>query len=99
MKSALVTAVAAALVLCCGAGLRKDEIDCEEAVSHLHNCCVDINPSAYNCRFVQGCESNTRPVLSIQTSVCIQAQSCESLNRSGMCERAQAGPSGVGACP
>ena len=99
MKSALVTAVTAALILCCGSGLRKDEIDCEEAVSHLHNCCVGIQPSAFNCRYVEGCESTTHPVLSIPVSVCIEAQSCESLVKSGMCERAQAGPSGVGACP
>ena len=97
--SALATALVVGTLLCCGSGLRRDEIDCEEAVSHLHECCVAINPGTFNCRFVQGCESDTHPVLSVAVSVCIQNESCEALRGSGMCARAQAGPTGVETCP
>jgi hypothetical protein len=97
--SAIATAIAAALVICCGAGLRNDEIECEEATAHLHDCCGGFDPSNFHCKYVEGCDSTTHPDLSIQTSVCIQDQSCDALKARGLCDAARTVPHGPMVCP
>jgi hypothetical protein len=73
------------LLLRCG-DLRQDEIQCEEAAAHLKNCCPSFNASRVNCKYVEGCDGSTHPpLLSVETSQCIRATSCDSVVANNMC--------------
>jgi hypothetical protein len=87
--SALMTAAAVALLFACGDALQQDELDCEEAVSHLEGCCRGFNSSGLRCVDKQGCDSSEYPDISEQQSACIRAESCQELVATGVCERAQ----------
>jgi hypothetical protein len=51
-----VLAVVAVLGLTALGGVRRDELACEEAVSHLLECCPDANPEEYQCFYTApGC--------------------------------------------
>ena len=74
--------------LACG-DMRQDELDCEEAVSHLQECCPSFNSRNIECLYVSGCETSTYPAISIQQSQCIRSEACTALVASGVCNRAQ----------
>ena len=81
--------VAAVVVpLACG-DMRQDELDCEEAVSHLQECCPSFDSKNIECLYVSGCETSTYPAISIQQSQCIRGEACAELVASGVCKRAQ----------
>ena len=75
------------LPLACG-DMRQDELDCEEAVSHLLACCPGFTGSHIECTYVAGCTTTTYPAISYLQSQCIRGESCDTLVRSGVCDRA-----------
>ena len=87
--SAVITAGAVALVFACGDALQQDELDCEEAVSHLQDCCRGLATSGVRCVDHQGCDYSEYPDISEQQSACIRAESCQELVANGVCQHAQ----------
>jgi hypothetical protein len=100
------------LLLCVPATqcLRNDEVDCEEAVEHMVNCCPGFPATALNCDFYEGCGTRGFPDLTPSESACIIGSTCSDLSRNGICDRVRhrssdAGnpetPSGLGGvvCP
>jgi hypothetical protein len=71
--------------------MRPDEIECEEAVEHLRQCCSGLDPRGFNCVYQESCGETLRPSLSIQTSQCVRRESCDTLVQTGACGRAVAG--------
>jgi hypothetical protein len=86
--TAWLLAAAVLVPLACG-DMRQDELDCEEAVSHLQECCPSFDSSHIECLYVSGCETSTYPAISIAQSQCIRGESCATLVSSGVCTRAQ----------
>jgi hypothetical protein len=86
------TLAAIVLVMFACGQMNADEIECEEAVEHLRQCCPGLDPRGYNC-VVQddGCGEELRPSLTLQTSQCVRSESCSTLVQSGTCARAIAG--------
>jgi hypothetical protein len=79
------------VVLAC-TGLRDDELQCEDAVGHLEQCCPTYVPGNIVCLEPSDCEDENRsyPLLSITDSTCIRGESCAELQSSGVCDRAKA---------
>jgi hypothetical protein len=73
----------------CGPALREDEVQCEEAVAHLEECCPGgfRKPQEY-CRYTAGSCGDTTPAMSVAEGKCIQALSCEQIAAANICERA-----------
>jgi len=70
-------------------GLREDEIDCEEAVSYLQQCCPHFKQTeTLQCEYSDGC-GVTEPALSIDQSQCILGLSCQQIVANGICEKAR----------
>ena len=101
------------VALACGS-IRQDQLECEEAVTKLDECCSHFDSSPIQCIFTQGCDDTTYPDLDIPTSECIRGESCATIVASGVCARALAahptqsegdddpgelGPATVGVCP
>ncbi|MDB4964499.1 MAG: hypothetical protein JWN44_188 [Myxococcales bacterium] len=67
-------------------GIDKGELECEEAVKHLLDCCPNDGPikmiSCYEGRF---CD-HASPDLSGATSRCMRDASCDDLYASGACD-------------
>jgi len=80
--------------VCCGGGIRQDELVCEEAVKHLTQCCAGLTPTGIDCTYqtVTGDPNYPNgpsyPDLSPTESDCIRNESCETLLSSGVCGRA-----------
>src|SRR5262249_2143923 len=72
--------------LIAGGGLRQDELDCEEAVAHLQECCPNFAGATLACEYSDGC-GVTEPALSIDESHCILARDCADVVASGLCEK------------
>jgi hypothetical protein len=60
------------------AAIREDEVECEEAVAHLTECCSGFDPTRIRCEYVapQGCSGGSHPELDVETSRAIRALSC-----------------------
>jgi hypothetical protein len=95
-----------AITLACG--VRQDEFDCENAYSHLQQCCSNATLPTISCRYeAGGCDVGpTYPDLGIAVSDCIRSQSCDVLRATGMCQgvsqliaESAASPGGPFACP
>ena len=59
---------------------------CEEAVSHLEECCPRIDNRRFNCEYNDGCGTDLVPVLSIRASNCIRSADCGNLQARGVCD-------------
>lgn len=70
-------------------GLRQDELQCEEAVAKLLECCPDFRAEEIACNYSDGCGSTQYPALSIETSECIRDMDCETIVARSVCVRAQ----------
>ena len=82
----------------CGDGLRQDELDCEEAVSHLDECCPGFQAtSRIQCMYDdQGCGNVTEPAIPEDVSSCIRNESCEELaTAGGVCDRVTAAQASI----
>jgi hypothetical protein len=65
-------------------GLREDEVQCEEALKHLENCCKSSFASNLSCTYVDnGCDEPTLPDLEPDESVLVRAMSCHELTAQG----------------
>ncbi len=82
-------AVVAGLVLLMtsqrASGLREDDLQCEEAVTHLNDCCPNFDLSKISCSYKSGCGSTQYAELGIDDSVCIQNKECKELIAQGIC--------------
>jgi hypothetical protein len=81
-----------ALVVISGTGsiapsFREDEVQCEEAVAHLEECCDNLDATSISCEYAEGCETNTYPTLKPDESECVRAKSCSEIRSQGICER------------
>ena len=81
----LLLGAAALSTLVAGGGLRQDELDCEEAVAHLQDCCPDFANATIACVASSGCTPSD-PALSIKESACVIARSCADVVATGLCE-------------
>jgi hypothetical protein len=92
VRVGLVVAMALPATQC----LRQDEVECEEAVAHMADCCEDFDRSAVVCRYSDYC-GVSYPDLRPSESQCILDRSCDSLREDGICEavvrRSQTGAS------
>jgi hypothetical protein len=81
-------------------GIREDELACEDAVSHLQECCTGFGATNIDCTYEPGgCDSSPQyPALSIDESACIRGQSCAALVANGVCQRAMRFPENGGVC-
>lgn len=78
-------AVLGMLSLMASGGLREDEVDCEQAVSHLDECCPGFTwASSLRCEYYGGCGTST-PGLSVEESNCVMAMSCDELTARDLC--------------
>ena len=83
-------ALLAALVLPLACGLiPQDELECEQAVSHLAECCPGFQTQRLVCATEGGCGSHTSPSLDIGDSECLNRLDCNELRLGGYCVAAQ----------
>jgi hypothetical protein len=69
-------------------GVIEREFRCEEAATHLADCCEGFDPHDMNCAFVSSCgEAEPDPVLRTEEAVCIRELSCDELVAARVCER------------
>ena len=75
-----------ALALLGGAeGIDKSELECEEAVQHLIDCCPDHAPAKQvDCYTGRGCDDRPPDLLQPQ-SICLRDASCDDLYARGAC--------------
>jgi hypothetical protein len=66
--------------------LRPDEVDCEEAVAHMLDCCPAFDRSAVQCVYNDVC-GISYPDLTPAESECILDESCEELVANKICDR------------
>jgi hypothetical protein len=74
---------------------RQDELECEEAMAHLIDCCPSSDFRWVSCEFVQGCSESTPPDLSPDESQCLRRLSCAEVRERGVCERVASRPTSV----
>lgn len=69
--------------------LRQDEVECEEAVALLKECCPGFDAKIINCEFSPGsCTTDAvYPTLSTADSECMLGKSCDALNADKTCQR------------
>ena len=72
------------LVFACG-GIDDNELNCEEAVAHLQDCCPGFEPRRFRCEEETTCNTRT-PDFFDRASDCIRELSCESLRSLGKCD-------------
>jgi len=66
-------------------GIDKGELECEEAVQHLLDCCPDdAKVRTIACYVGRGCETKTADLPPAQAR-CLRDQSCDDLYASGAC--------------
>ncbi len=87
--------VIAVQTLTCGA--TEGELQCEEGVSHLAQCCPGFVASRVSCELGTTC-SGVYPRLSRVESQCIEAMDCQTLIDHDVCGRVLAMP-GTPVCP
>ena len=73
----------------CGGGFDEREIECEEAVSRLLECCPTLDHSRIYCH-IDGCNGATNPTLTLDDSMCILNQTCGSITSANVCGRVEA---------
>jgi hypothetical protein len=90
-SSGVTVAFLVAVTLGCS-GIGEDELECEEAVVQLQDCCPGFTGSHVHCTYEAGCEHAAQrdPDLSLGQSACIRKETCSELRASGVCARALA---------
>ena len=83
--------LAIGMVFACGE-IRQDEFICENAVSHLQECCPGFDPTRVACSYDTGCGITTFPELDSTQGQCILGDSCQALVTNGVCSRVAALP-------
>ena len=67
------------------ATFREDEIECEETIAKLTQCCSDADFRQVSCDYVDACHSTTETDLSPDESRCIRELSCSEIVERGVC--------------
>ncbi len=80
--------MALVVLFACG-DMRQDELDCEEAVSHLQSCCPGFDSSGIQCTYSAACGTTQYPAISQSQSQCIRGEACGKLISTGVCSHAQ----------
>jgi hypothetical protein len=63
------------------ASIQEDQLECEQAVARLDECCAPFDAS-------EACGDGCSPItLTVQESRCIQNSDCETLVTTGVCRR------------
>lgn len=73
-------------------GLREDELECEQAVAHLADCCPDLDPAEISCTYVEGCDSSELTTFSVSESQCIEDLGCDDIRARDLCARVRSLP-------
>jgi hypothetical protein len=68
-------------------GFRQDEVECDEALARLEECCPGFHASAIRCTYIEGCEHSTYPSILPGESRCIRDKSCDEIRQKHTCER------------
>jgi hypothetical protein len=97
-KAPFILALIAGIALACSAsGIHEDELDCEDAVGHLQQCCPGFTGQNIYCIHdaVNGCLADGDdyaqvPDFTVAQSDCLRSESCSDLQSSGVCERVSA---------
>lgn len=76
-----------------GNSFREDELECEQAIAHLVDCCPDFPAGSVQCVYDEGCGTVTETALSVAESRCIERKSCDDVRASGLCEKVKGLPS------
>jgi hypothetical protein len=77
----LSTFVAAALVVALLAGIDEAQVECEEAVAHVLDCCPGVSPQDI-------CGAGCGEVgISHDQSECLRGKECDELRAGGVCDR------------
>ena len=71
--------------------IRGDELQCENAVTRLADCCPTFPRIEGYCDYSEGC-GTYYPTISESDARCIARSSCEDLVASGVCDRAATAP-------
>lgn len=66
---------------------RRDEVECEEAVAMLEECCDGFDASKIACDYIEGCDESTYPSIAPYESECIRALSCSEVRDAKICDR------------
>jgi len=69
------------------AEFRQDEVECEEAVAHLVECCPGFSLQSVSCTHVtsDGCDQERQPALDVNESRQVRSLSCGELQKSTWC--------------
>lgn len=81
--------------------LREDQFECEQAVSHLIDCCpASFDPTQVDCEYDPGCGTPSYPSLPVDRSKCIEQLTCGQIQAAGLCDLEQDGGTAFdnGAC-
>jgi hypothetical protein len=83
---ALPAALLSLMLLGGSIGIDKGELECEEAVKHLIDCCPDDAPARkINCYVERYCDKHPAE-LGPEQARCLRDRSCDDLYASGACE-------------
>src|SRR4051812_18006692 len=73
-----------------GFDLDRGELECEQAASHLEECCPELELTRLSCVQKGGCgREEEGTVISMHESECIRDASCDELVDAMICERIQ----------
>jgi hypothetical protein len=88
-KGAITIAVVVGVALGCG-GIDDDELACEDALSHLEDCCPKFDIHRFQCANQSDCSTAVPTDLTQTASDCIRSHSCSDALSSGLCDRMMA---------
>jgi hypothetical protein len=68
--------------------MREDEVECEEAVASLADCCQGFDITKVDCHYTSGC-GESFPDLTPADSECILDKSCSEILAQDICKKVQ----------
>jgi hypothetical protein len=86
-RVAVASVVALLFASRCDGGLSQDELECQQAVNQLADCCPGFDPDGVGCRYSETCNASY-PAFTVAESNCIENESCSQLVASNVCARA-----------
>jgi hypothetical protein len=75
-------------------GFRQDEVECEEALARLEECCPGFDASLVRCDYLESCEDTTYPSITPSESQCLRDLSCDVIRQKRACDAIAARGSG-----
>ena len=85
----LMVALCSSVTLMCATGIDERQLECEEAVARLQECCPDLRISELRCH-PEGCDGVTTPTLTLDESKCILNETCGAITSADTCHRVEA---------